>query len=176
MVTLENPRFRNRRCRSRVDSDRGSSKHHGQATQQSPDKSRESGNCEGIASGSFKYQSRTISDLRVGVYGDTAVVTGAQSQKGAETGKKPQRGLLVHPGVRKTEQRLDNRCVADNHDSKVDASRSDFPRRLSVRRPSLASLSPIKPMSAGSPRSSAAEFPSRPHFPPLASNHSHSAD
>jgi ketosteroid isomerase-like protein len=42
---------------------------------------------KGFASGSFKYQSRTISDLKVRVYGDTAVVTGRSIQKGAENGK-----------------------------------------------------------------------------------------
>jgi ketosteroid isomerase-like protein len=42
---------------------------------------------KGFASGSFKYQSRTISDLKVRVYGDTAVVTGRSIQRGAENGK-----------------------------------------------------------------------------------------
>jgi ketosteroid isomerase-like protein len=42
---------------------------------------------KGFASGSFKYQSREISDLNVRIYGDTAVVTGRSSQKGMENGK-----------------------------------------------------------------------------------------
>ena len=41
----------------------------------------------GFKSGSFKYQSRTISDLNVRVYGDAAVVTGKSIQKGTENGK-----------------------------------------------------------------------------------------
>ena len=35
--------------------------------------------------GAAKYQSRTISDLRIRVYGDAAVVTGRAVQKGAKT-------------------------------------------------------------------------------------------
>jgi len=42
---------------------------------------------KGFASGSFHYESREISDLRVRVYGDTAVVTGRSVQKGMENGK-----------------------------------------------------------------------------------------
>jgi ketosteroid isomerase-like protein len=42
---------------------------------------------KGFASGSFKYQSRTISDLKVHVYGDAAVMTGRSIQKGVENGK-----------------------------------------------------------------------------------------
>jgi hypothetical protein len=42
---------------------------------------------KGFASGSFKYESRQISDLNVRVYRDTAVVTGRSVQKGAENGK-----------------------------------------------------------------------------------------
>ena len=42
---------------------------------------------KGFASGAFKYQSRTISDLKIRVYGDTAVVTGRSVQKGIENGK-----------------------------------------------------------------------------------------
>jgi len=42
---------------------------------------------KGFSSGSFKYESRTISDLKVRVYGDTAVVTGRSIQKGVENGK-----------------------------------------------------------------------------------------
>ncbi len=38
-------------------------------------------------SGAAKYQSRTISDLNIRVYGDAAVVTGRAVQKGAENGK-----------------------------------------------------------------------------------------
>ncbi len=41
----------------------------------------------GFQSGSFKYDSRTISDLNVRVYGDTAIVTGRSTQKGSENGK-----------------------------------------------------------------------------------------
>jgi len=42
---------------------------------------------KGFASGAFKYQFRTISDLSIRVYGDTAVVTGRSVQKGVENGK-----------------------------------------------------------------------------------------
>ena len=42
---------------------------------------------KGFQSGSFKYESRTISDLNVRVYGDAAVVTGRSTQKGMENGK-----------------------------------------------------------------------------------------
>jgi uncharacterized protein (TIGR02246 family) len=42
---------------------------------------------KGFQSGSFKYESRQISDLRIRVYGDTAVVTGRSTQKGRENGK-----------------------------------------------------------------------------------------
>jgi ketosteroid isomerase-like protein len=41
----------------------------------------------GFKSGSFKYQSREISDLKVRVYGNAAVVTGRSIQKGTENGK-----------------------------------------------------------------------------------------
>jgi uncharacterized protein (TIGR02246 family) len=42
---------------------------------------------KGFRSGSFKYESRTISDLKVRVYGNTAIVTGRSSQQGKENGK-----------------------------------------------------------------------------------------
>ena len=42
---------------------------------------------KGFRSGSFKYESRQISDLTIRVYGDTAVVTGRSNQKGTENGK-----------------------------------------------------------------------------------------
>jgi ketosteroid isomerase-like protein len=42
---------------------------------------------KGFASGAFKYQFRTVSDLNIRVYGDTAVVTGRSVQKGVENGK-----------------------------------------------------------------------------------------
>ena len=42
---------------------------------------------KGLQSGSFKYESRQISDLTIRVYGDTAVVTGRSNQKGMENGK-----------------------------------------------------------------------------------------
>ena len=42
---------------------------------------------KGFQSGLFKYDSRTISDLNVRVYGDTAIVTGRSTQKGSERGK-----------------------------------------------------------------------------------------
>ncbi len=42
---------------------------------------------KGFASGSFHYDSRQISDLKVRVYGDTAIVTGRSVQKGMENGK-----------------------------------------------------------------------------------------
>jgi ketosteroid isomerase-like protein len=42
---------------------------------------------KGFASGSFHYESRQVSDLKVRVYGDTAIVTGRSVQKGMEDGK-----------------------------------------------------------------------------------------
>ena len=42
---------------------------------------------KGFASGSFHYESRQIWDLKVRVYGDTAVITGRSVQKGMENGK-----------------------------------------------------------------------------------------
>ena len=42
---------------------------------------------KGFQSRSFKYESRTISDLQVRVYGETAIVTGRSTQKGSENGK-----------------------------------------------------------------------------------------
>jgi len=42
---------------------------------------------KGFQSGAFKYESRTISALKVRVYGDTAMVTGRSAQKGKENGK-----------------------------------------------------------------------------------------
>jgi ketosteroid isomerase-like protein len=40
-----------------------------------------------FASGGFKYQSRSISDLKIRVYGDAAIVTGRSVQEGTENGK-----------------------------------------------------------------------------------------
>jgi ketosteroid isomerase-like protein len=42
---------------------------------------------KGFKSGSFHYDTRTISDLTVRVYGNTAIVVGRSSQKGSENGK-----------------------------------------------------------------------------------------
>lgn len=42
---------------------------------------------KGFQSGAFKYESRTISELKVRVYSDTAIVTGRSTQKGEENGK-----------------------------------------------------------------------------------------
>jgi ketosteroid isomerase-like protein len=42
---------------------------------------------KGFASGSFHYESRQISDLKVRAYRNTAVVTGRSVQKGMENGK-----------------------------------------------------------------------------------------
>jgi ketosteroid isomerase-like protein len=42
---------------------------------------------KGFQSGAFKYESRTISELNVRVYADTAIVTGRSTQKGVENGK-----------------------------------------------------------------------------------------
>ena len=42
---------------------------------------------KGFSTGAFKYASREISDLNIRVYGDSAVVTGRSTQKGAENGK-----------------------------------------------------------------------------------------
>jgi ketosteroid isomerase-like protein len=42
---------------------------------------------KGFQSGAFKYESRTISEVKVRVFGDTAIVTGRSTQKGEENGK-----------------------------------------------------------------------------------------
>jgi ketosteroid isomerase-like protein len=42
---------------------------------------------KGFASGTFKYQSRSISDLKIRVYGEAAIVTGRSVQEGTENGK-----------------------------------------------------------------------------------------
>ena len=42
---------------------------------------------KGFSSGSFHYESREISDLRVRIYQNTAIVTGRSVQKGMENGK-----------------------------------------------------------------------------------------
>jgi len=42
---------------------------------------------KGFQSGSFRYQSRQISDLNIRVYGNSAVVTGRSTQQGSENGK-----------------------------------------------------------------------------------------
>jgi len=42
---------------------------------------------KGFLSGSFHYESREIFDLKVRVYGNTAVVTGRSVQKGVENGR-----------------------------------------------------------------------------------------
>jgi len=42
---------------------------------------------QGFKSGSFHYDTRTISDLTVRVYGNTAIVVGRSNQKGSENGK-----------------------------------------------------------------------------------------
>jgi uncharacterized protein (TIGR02246 family) len=42
---------------------------------------------KGFQSGSFKYDARTISDLNIRVYGNTAIVVGRSIQKGSENGK-----------------------------------------------------------------------------------------
>ena len=42
---------------------------------------------KGFASGTYKYDTREISDLVVRVYGNAAVVTGRSQQKGSEDGK-----------------------------------------------------------------------------------------
>jgi ketosteroid isomerase-like protein len=42
---------------------------------------------KGFADGTFKYESREISDLNIRVYGNTAVVTGRSTQKGTENQK-----------------------------------------------------------------------------------------
>jgi len=42
---------------------------------------------KGFASGSFHYESRQVFDLKVRVYGNTAVVTGRSVQRGMENGK-----------------------------------------------------------------------------------------
>jgi ketosteroid isomerase-like protein len=42
---------------------------------------------KGFSTGTFKYESREISDLKVRIYGDTAVVVGRASQKGEENKK-----------------------------------------------------------------------------------------
>ena len=40
---------------------------------------------KGFESGSFKYESRQISDLTIRVYGDTAVVTGRSNRRAWQT-------------------------------------------------------------------------------------------
>ena len=42
---------------------------------------------KGFASGSYHYQSRDITELKVRVYGNSAVVTGRSTQKGVEDGR-----------------------------------------------------------------------------------------
>lgn len=42
---------------------------------------------KGFATGSFKYDARQIADLKVRIYGNTAVVTGLASQTGTENRK-----------------------------------------------------------------------------------------
>lgn len=42
---------------------------------------------KGFASGSYHYQSRDITELKVRVYGNAAVVTGRSTQKGVEDGR-----------------------------------------------------------------------------------------
>jgi len=42
---------------------------------------------KGFASGSFHYDSRQVSDLKVRVYSGTAIITGRSVQKGIENGK-----------------------------------------------------------------------------------------
>ena len=42
---------------------------------------------QGFKTGSFHYESRQVSDLKVRVYGTSAVVTGRSIQKGSENGK-----------------------------------------------------------------------------------------
>ena len=42
---------------------------------------------KGFSTGTFKYDSREISDLNVRVFGDAAIVTGRATQHGAENGK-----------------------------------------------------------------------------------------
>jgi len=42
---------------------------------------------KGFQSGSFKYESRQISDLNIRVYGNTAIVVGRSVQKGVENGR-----------------------------------------------------------------------------------------
>jgi ketosteroid isomerase-like protein len=42
---------------------------------------------KGFASGAFKYQSRSISDLKIRVWDAVAIVTGRSTQEGTENGK-----------------------------------------------------------------------------------------
>jgi len=42
---------------------------------------------KGFSSGSFHYESRQISDLKVRIYGNTATFTGRSVQKGMKNGK-----------------------------------------------------------------------------------------
>jgi ketosteroid isomerase-like protein len=42
---------------------------------------------KGFASGSFKYRSRSISDLDIRIYGEAAIVAGRSVQEGSENGK-----------------------------------------------------------------------------------------
>ena len=63
---------------------------------------------KGFQSGSFKYESRQISDLTIRVYGDTAVVTGRSNQKGMENGR------TVYPSLCQAKRSLADGSVASN--------------------------------------------------------------
>lgn len=69
---------------------------------------------KGFQSGSFRYDSRTISDLNIRVYGDTAIVVGRSIQKGSENGRDYKRRLPIHKSLREAKGPLDHRCPASN--------------------------------------------------------------
>jgi ketosteroid isomerase-like protein len=79
---------------------------------------------KGFASGSFHYESRQISDLKVRVYGDTAVVTGRSVQKGMENGKDYSGDLPVYQGVCEGERTLGDGGTANDCDPEIRLSRS----------------------------------------------------
>ena len=69
---------------------------------------------KGFQSGSFKYESRQISDLTIRVYGDTAVVTGAFEPEGHGKRKGLQRRLPIYPSLCQAKWSLADGSIASN--------------------------------------------------------------
>jgi ketosteroid isomerase-like protein len=80
-------------------------------------------------SGSFKYESRQISDLTIRVYGDTAVVTGRSNRKGMENGKDYSGDYRICPSLCQAKRSLADGSVAGNgyQTVKTDDVRSQKP-------------------------------------------------